>query len=286
VSSPLNLILFFHFTSPSSIIKHILDADRGLTGTLTFFWEKTGYHAHPHLFSFHGDFRHFLPFLSGTVVTGSLIYPGAPDTLPFWRGQGLFIRGWLSQQELKLAGLPFVQFSYDQINIRTYVRDPVSGKKGVLFLFSGINSSFISIATNILGFPWKNISFVLETVRNKIDQSREIHAQGRWNGDIDIKLAEGSVSALSESFRDIGEYITSPSLGFYNVRGSALGFRVNHTKVRPRPGNMLRARSPFLVSSGLMSESEMAEPDNVLLADEAEFTIFLPPHKVTVRKDH
>jgi hypothetical protein len=189
-------------------------------------------------------------------------------------------------RNVKVAGLPLVKFSYDQINVRTYVRDPFSGRKGVLFLFSGINSSFISLATNIFGFPWKNISFVLKTTRNKIDQPHEIHAKGKWNGDIDIKLAEAPVSAISEGFRDTSEYITSPNLGFYNIRGSALGFRVSHTKVRPRTGKMLQASFPFLVSSGLITESRIAEPDNILLADEAKFTIFLPPHKTTARKDN
>ena len=182
-------------------------------------------------------------------------------------------------RNVKVAGFPFIKFSYDQINIRTHVKDPLSGKRGVLFLFSGIDSSFISLATNILGFPWKNISFVLETAGNGVGQAREFHAKGRWNGDIDIKLTEEPASGLSETLGDTGRYITSPSLGFYNARGSALGFRVKHTEVNSRPGKILQADFLFLISSGLLAEGEITEPDSILLADRADFTIFLPPHR-------
>jgi hypothetical protein len=189
-------------------------------------------------------------------------------------------------KNVKVAGVPFARFSYDQINIRTYVNDPCTKKRGVLFLFSAIDSSFISLVTNIIGFPWKNIPFVLETSKNKVDQSRKIVAKGRWDGEIDIELAEDAASGLSGAFTDTSRYITSPSLGFYNVGGSALSFRVSHTEVDSRPGSILRADFPFAISSGLIAESEIAEPDSILLAEKARFTIFLPPHTIKAKTNH
>jgi len=187
-------------------------------------------------------------------------------------------------KNVKLAGLPFRKFSYNQINIRTYVTDPIKGKNGVLFLFSGINSSFISISTNILGFPWRNIPFALKTAREENGQYNQYHATGIWNGAIDIRIAEEPFSSVSPdqslNFRETVQHITSPALGFYNIRGSALCFKVNHTEIKPVTGKILHIDFPFLTSSGLLTEAELTKPESILLADKGTFTIFLPPQKI------
>ena len=186
---------------------------------------------------------------------------------------------------VRIAGLPGIRFAYDQVNVRTYVREPLRGETGVLFLLSGINSSFISRATNMLGFPWQNIPFALETIENRVGRPDELHAEGKWNGNIKIKIAKEFGSGLSESLTDVSRHITSPRLGFYNVGGSALGFRVNHTEVRPGLGKALCVDFPLLNLSGFLTDREISKPDNVLVADGAIFTIFLPPQKMKEREE-
>jgi hypothetical protein len=192
-------------------------------------------------------------------------------------------------KNVRLAGVPFMKFSYDQINIRTYVKDPISGKNGVLFLFSGIDSSFISLSTNILGFPWKNMPFRLKTLKDENNQFGQYHAAGIWNGTIDIKIAEATSPPLpadpSHSFGDAAQYITSPTLGFYNIKGSALRFEVRHTEIKPRRGRVLCIDFPFLTSSGLLTTQEMTKPESTILADKGTFTVHLPPQKIRAERD-
>ncbi|HAX17592.1 MAG TPA: hypothetical protein DCY00_03225 [Actinobacteria bacterium] len=57
---------------------------------------------------------------------------------------------------------PFLRFSYNQANIRTYVVDPVNGKPAVFFLKSSITSPFISFVTKLFKIPWQSVSMNLD----------------------------------------------------------------------------------------------------------------------------
>lgn len=63
----------------------------------------------------------------------------------------------LRSTRVRLRLLPFLRFSYNQLNIRTYVIDPLSGQNTVYFLHSGVTSAFISRVTRISGIPWQFI---------------------------------------------------------------------------------------------------------------------------------
>jgi len=191
-------------------------------------------------------------------------------------------------KDVRVAGFPFIKFSYDQINIRTYVKDPGSGKNGVLFLHSGITSPVIAFSTNILGFPWENIPFRLRAVKDGNNRYMEYRATGTWRGIIDISVKEDAASPacndLPPDFINTVQYITSPGIGFYNTRGGVLRFEVKHTEIKPHIGNILHIDFPFLISSGLLMQHEMGKPDNILIADKATFTIFLPPQRIRTEK--
>jgi len=191
-------------------------------------------------------------------------------------------------KDVRVAGFPFIKFSYDQINIRTYVKDPNSGKNGVLFLHSGITSPVIALSTNILGFPWKNIPFQLRAVKDKNNRYTEYRATGTWRGNIDISVKEDASSPacndLPPDLINTIQYITSPGTGFYNTRGGVLRFEVKHTEIKPHIGNILHIDFPFLTSSGLLTQHEMSKPDNILIADKGTFTIFLPPQRIRTEK--
>ncbi len=191
-------------------------------------------------------------------------------------------------KDVRVAGFPFIKFSYDQINIRTYVRDPNSGKNGVLFLNSGITSPVMALSTNILGFPWENIPFQLMAVKDGNNRYMEYRATGTWRGNIDISVKEDASSPacndLPPDLKNTIQHITAPGIGFYNTRGWVLRFEVKHTEIKPHTGNILHIDFPFLTSSGLLTQHEMSKPDNILIADKGTFTIFLPPQRIRTEK--
>src|SRR5512133_1160002 len=100
------------------------------------------------------------------LVPAERILPFLPAPLqpaPFSEGKVFVSIVCFRSRDVRVAGFPFLKFAYDQINVRTYVRDPLTGKNSVLFLFSGIASRFVAFSVNVLGFPWRNIPFRLET---------------------------------------------------------------------------------------------------------------------------
>ncbi len=187
-------------------------------------------------------------------------------------------------RDIRVAGFPFMKFSYDQINVRTYVKDPLSEKNGVLFLHSGIDSRFVSMSTNLLGFPWKNIRFRIHATRNN-GCYEEYKTHGNWNGNINISAKEGSSNDnSSNSVQELTEtiqHITSPQSGYYRIGKGALRFEVRHTNIIPNTGSILHIDFPFLESLNLLTYEEIKKPDIVLIADKATFTAFMPPQRIT-----
>jgi uncharacterized protein YqjF (DUF2071 family) len=186
-------------------------------------------------------------------------------------------------RDVRVAGLPFMKFSYDQINIRTYVKDPYSGKNGVLFLHSGIVSPFVALSTNMLGFPWKNIMFQIHATKNG-NCYTEYRATGAWNGSINISVREDATkncnNTLPENLAETIRHITTPETGFYKMREGALRFEVKHTKIKPHIGSISHIDFPFLESTNLLTQQEMSKPDSVLIAEKATFTAFMPPQRI------
>jgi len=186
-------------------------------------------------------------------------------------------------RDVRLAGFPFMKFSYDQINVRTYVKDPVSKKNGVLFLYSGIASRFVSMSTNILGFPWNKIKFQIHSTRND-SRYAEYRTHGNWHGNINISAKEDHLidaeRNLSDDLAKTINHITSPQSGFYKTAEGALRFEVEHTEIKPRICDLVYIDFPFVVSTGLLSQEEMGKPDIVLIAEKATFTAFMPPQRI------
>jgi hypothetical protein len=231
------------------------------------------------------DIYHIL-YLSFLVPAERILpyLPGPLQPALFREGKVFLSVVCFHSRDVRAGGLPFLKFAYDQINIRTYVRDPLTGRNGVLFLFSGIASPFIAFSTNILGFPWQNISFRLEAERGSNSLYSRYEAHGAWQGPIDLRMSEwepgepGGNMPLNpeETFR----YITSPGTGFYNIKGRPLRFEVRHSEINPRPVAVREMTFPFLLSSGLLTDEECSAPESVLIAHKGTFTIFLPPQWV------
>jgi uncharacterized protein YqjF (DUF2071 family) len=110
--------------------------------------------------------------------------------------------------------LGFPRFNYNQINIRTYVKDPQTEKQGVYFLFSGITSRFSAFITSLMGVHWEYAKFVLHIKDTDGIEQRLWQTNGRWHGDLCIE-ASTTVDSLKESppFKDAEEaiaYLTGP----------------------------------------------------------------------------
>jgi hypothetical protein len=186
---------------------------------------------------------------------------------------------------VRLSQLPWPSFNYDQLNIRTYVKDPVTGNDAVYFMHSGVTSRMTSYATRLIGIPWQNIPFsvVVEGIRENTDYIN-YRAHGNWNGTIKIgashnesNINRDETSVDSES---LTEHITGPLIGLIGSGESIMRFGIRHRPLDIMSGELAEIDFPLLNSMGLMEEEDMMQPRSVLLVPEAEFTVLLPPKRI------
>lgn len=180
-------------------------------------------------------------------------------------------------RQVRLAGCPWPRFNYDQLNLRTYVTDPGTGEPAVYFLKSGVSMGLVPILTRIMGIPWEKISFKLEK-RPSREEKGVYHASGHWLGGVSFEISSPAGDIPDESKV---RSITGPLTGFMGTAGRLRRFGISHRALRTLPATMNEIRFPLLADMGLVSEDSILRPDNVLLVPEAEFTVHLPPSKIT-----
>ena len=187
-------------------------------------------------------------------------------------------------RNVRASFLPFLRFSYEQANVRTYVIDPQTGAPAVFFLKSGITSRLVSTVTGLLGIPWHPISM-------RIDASgggpfREYAASGSFEGDFLARLTQNTGPAPAmEFFHDPEEavrFLTGPTTGFYGLRDGLVRFEVEHSTIMPVTGILSAIEFPLLVRSGLLTGEELMAPHSALMARHGRFRVSMPPAKIHI----
>jgi hypothetical protein len=221
------------------------------------------------------------------IIPEERLRPAVPDNVylaaPI-QGKAIISLVIFRSKNVTASLFPFIHFNYDQINLRTYVVDPSTGKNAVFFLKSGITSRFISVITNLLQIPWQSVFLSLDTRYN--DERGFVHyaVEGDWEGPFNIVLNANRdpvvnpipFNALDEAIR----FLTGPAVGFYNTSRGLICFEVKHSEIRPAMGAISSIQLPMLPLSGLITNEELWRPTNVLVAPDGHFTIYMPPTRL------
>lgn len=182
------------------------------------------------------------------------------------------------------AWLPWPRQRYNQMNIRTYVDDPMTGKHGVFFFKSGITSSGALVVPRMLGLPWEKIDLRIRTGADSFGGCR-YRAEGDFHGRIMIEvgdLVQQQGIESCASIHDVAVHITTPDIGFVetNSRQKLLYFMVEHQFIEPERCQLIDLQFPLLERLGIMGREEMDKPHSVFLVPEAKFLVHLPPRRV------
>lgn len=180
--------------------------------------------------------------------------------------------------------LPWPRQHYNQMNIRTYVDDPITGKHGVFFFRSGITSLSALVVPRMLGLPWEKIDLQIRTEADSFGAYR-YRADGDFHGRITIEvgdLAQQKGRESSASIRDAAIHITTPDMGFVETtaRQRLLSFRVEHQFIEPVSCELLDLQFPLVERLGIIERGEMDKPHSVFLVPEVKFLVHLPPRRV------
>ena len=184
----------------------------------------------------------------------------------------------LQCNKVRLRSVPFIRFTYNQLNLRTYIIDPITGAHGVYFLQSGVTSRFISVATRTIGIPWQRINLDVQ-VRPGGNNLRSYNAVGYWQGSCTITAVEMDTSprelALFPDMKSAVDYLVRPLIGFYRDRDHVGRFTIWHQDIKPQVWQLQQIDIPVLSKSGIIED--VAEPHSVFFLEHADFSICMPP---------
>ncbi len=190
---------------------------------------------------------------------------------------------------MHLQRLPYVSFNYNQINVRTYVKDPKTGNQAVYFLISGITSRFVSLLTRLAGLNWHYIEYDFE-VRSSQETGYNIYkGRGEWGGKLFLEVAEipqhpGEMPPF-KSIEAVSKYVTQAVIGFYGTPDVTKRYQIWHPRLEPKLAQLRALHFSLLHAMELVTEEEIDKPHNVLIVEESSFRIFLPAEKVSRRAE-
>ena len=182
------------------------------------------------------------------------------------------------------ATIPVPRIPFDQVNIRCYVMDPITGKPAVYFLHCGISGALITSLYRISSqMPVEHAPFRIEPGRGKGGAYEQYRVMGNWRGYFTIQATE-TAPVLTElpPFPDKQaaiDYLIDPLLGFYRTGRSVLRLEVYHRPLMPRTMKALHVQFPYLTELGLATVQEIPYPHSLLLIERTPFRIFLPPKR-------
>lgn len=220
-------------------------------------------------------------------VPATVLRPFVPASLPLATAGDC--RAFLSVVLLRCsrvhaACFPLLQFAYRQINIRTYVKDPVSGKPAVYFLHSAVTSPVISVMTRIIGLPWERANLDLNVAIPEEKSGFCYEATGHHQGDIVVQASDlEPLPAAMPPFANAQAAVTFlifPLTGFFGSKGRVRGVHIEHAVLHPQRLTLREIKLPRLIDMTLLQESNMIRPHSVLYVAEANFRIYLPARTV------
>jgi len=178
--------------------------------------------------------------------------------------------------------IPVPHIPFDQVNIRTYVIDPVTKKPAVYFIHCGISGAVITFLYRILSrMPVEHTNLSIHTVKESDGTYSLYELSGLWHGKFVIRAHERArhVDTLEpfSSRHEAMVYLIDPLVGFYDVGGTMRRLEIFHKPLDPRLCYVSEVEFPYLVNRSLVEADEILEPHNIMLVPYTPFRIYLPP---------
>lgn len=179
------------------------------------------------------------------------------------------------------ATIPTPRIPFDQVNIRTYVIDPVTGKPSVHFVQCGISGSLITFLYRTLsGMPVEHTPFSIEPEKDMEGSYSHYKASGIWNGTFTIEAQEISPALTSlvpfPNVQAAIDYLIDPLVGFYFDGNILRRLEVYHAPLVPRVCKPEKIIFPYLSQLGIVPKEEIPLPHSILLVPFTPFLIYLP----------
>lgn len=210
-------------------------------------------------------------------------------------GEDGLAKAWVSMvpfedQGFRFAGVPWFTFRFGQTNYRTYVIDRATGQRLVWFFGTTLGSWTVAIPRWVWKLPWHpgHVEFdcSFDAARRCYTHYR-MTTRANW-APVELALEDTgqAVTALPGCVNlEAGLVIlTHPLFGVFYRRDGALGrYNIWHNRLRLSTGTCLHARIGLFDRLGIVPFAEQLQPHSILLQHHTEFTIYLPPRRLSER---
>lgn len=180
--------------------------------------------------------------------------------------------------DFRWCALPWPRFAFGQTNYRAYVLH--KGERVVWFFGTSLATPFVLIPRYLWKLPWHHAAMKFDTTWEKDVCTRyELKTEGAW-GAADVSLVgtdepAGCMDGFIDD-EDMAVILTHPLKGYFQRRDGKIGtYSVWHDRLCMKRGIAKRVHFDLLQHLGLCEADAM--PHSVLLQQETEFLIQLPP---------
>lgn len=230
-------------------------------------------------------------YLSYHVPT-EVVRPLVPEVLPLAviGGDKTFISVVILKcRHVHATFCPFPRFNYEQVNIRTYVKDPKTGAPAVYFIRSAVTSPVVSALTRTMGLFWEPAGFHLDVSISPDNRNSVYAAAGNWQSHFSLKAEKCTPlpSSGMPPFADVREamaYLIQPMTGFFGKGDHVKGFHIRHPEMVARTAELREISFPLVTDLGLLQKTDMQNPHSVFYVPQAKFYIYLPPKAVLAKE--
>lgn len=191
-------------------------------------------------------------------------------------------------QDFHFAVASRLKFRFGQTNYRTYVIDRETGERAVWFFGTTLDSWTVVLPRYWWRMPWHRgrMRFNCEYDQTAGRYTRyQMTTRSNW-APVEVELEDtGRPLCELQGMTDFEAglvKLTHPLLGVYYRRDGQLGsYRIWHDRLQCTAGHCLRAKIGLFDRLGIVPYAEQHAPHSVLIQRETEFTIYLPPARLS-----
>ena len=190
-------------------------------------------------------------------------------------------------QDFRFSKAPWLKWRFGQTNYRIYVTDSETGQHVAWFIGTSLDSITVNIPRFLWKLPWHKAEIEFDCMFDKDAQrytKYRMNTKNSW-ADASVELTDtGNPPTELTGFDTLESglvLLTHPRLGYYYLRDGRLGtYSIWHDRLEPSVGKVVSARFDLLDRLNLVDSSNVLNVHSVLIQNQTEFTIYLPPRRV------
>jgi hypothetical protein len=183
---------------------------------------------------------------------------------------------------------PLMSFQFGQTNYRAYVKDKHTGDHCVWFFGTTLGSGVVNIPRSLWRIPWHRAHYSMDMAYDAEEgRYTRYHMRAKsYFGEMRLLLDDtGTLPIQIEGFESASAMtyiLTHPVTGFYYGLDGRLGsYSVWHDVLQLTQAHTHYAYFGVFDRLGLLTREEMLNPLSVLVCPYTDFTVLLPPKRLS-----